>query len=112
VLRAGLVSLLSEQFGGHLLDPRIAYITGDSAVPDSPWVSTFDVLDEVPFARKQLRKWLRERGYSNVVVKKRGLDLVPEQLRSDLALRGDGPTATLLMTRTDNGPLALLVQRR
>jgi hypothetical protein len=111
VLRAGLVALLADQLGGHLLDPRIAYVCGHGPVPRTPWAASFEVLEEVPVARKQLRAWLRARGFGDVVVKKRGINVVPEQLRSDLRLSGDGPTATLVLTRTDDGPLALLVRR-
>jgi len=111
VLRAGLVALLADRLGGHLLDPRIAYVCGDGPVPRTVWAASFQVLEEVPFARKQLRAWLRARGFGDVVVKKRGINVVPEQLRADLRLSGDGPTATLVLTRTDAGPLALLVRR-
>ena len=96
---------------GRLLDPAIAYVVSD-AEPRTPYGRTFEVLDELPFARKRLRAALRERGYSDVVVKKRGIAVVPEELRRDLALTGDGPTATLVLTRTAAGPLALLVSRR
>jgi hypothetical protein len=111
VLRAGLVALLAAQVGGRLLDPRIAYVCGEGPAPQTPWADAFDVLDEVPFARKQMRAWLRARGYGDVVVKKRGINVVPEQLRADLRLAGGGPTATLVLTRTEDGPLALLVRR-
>ena len=82
------------------------------AEPRTAYGRTFEVLDELPFARKRLRAALRERGYSDVVVKKRGVAVVPEELRRDLRLTGDGPTATLVLTRVATGPLALLVHPR
>jgi THUMP domain-like/Methyltransferase domain len=111
VIRAGLVSVLAGRLGGHLLDPRIAYIACDTEPPAGRLGSTFAVLDEVPFGRKPMRAWLRTRGYGDVIVKKRGINVVPEELRGALRLTGDGPTATLVLTRTDAGPLALLVER-
>jgi SAM-dependent methyltransferase len=111
VIRAGLVSVLAERITGHLLDPRIAYIVADTPPPDSPFAARFEVLDEVPFARKAMRAWLRERGFGDVVIKKRGVNVIPEELRGSLRLDGAGPTATLVLTRTDDGPLALLVHR-
>ena len=59
-----------------------------------------------------MRAALRAKGFGDVVVKKRGVAVVPEQLRRRLALGGGGPTATLVLTRTSAGPLALLVRRR
>ncbi len=111
VIRAGLVSVLADRIGGHLLDPRIAYVLTDTEPPPGPFGTAFEVLEEVPFGRKHLRAHLRRAGYGDVVVKKRGVAIVPEQLRADLQLRGDGPTATLVLTRTDAGPMALLVRR-
>ena len=112
VIRAGLVSVLAERTNGHLLDPRIAYIACDTEPTAGRLGSTFAVLDEVPFGRKPMRAWLRTRGYGDVIVKKRGINVVPEELRAALHLTGSGPTATLVLTRTDAGPLALLVERR
>ncbi len=112
VIRSGLVSVLAARIDGHLLDPRIAYIAVDLAAPDPGILgSAYAVLAEVPFGRKPMRAWLRARGYGDVVVKKRGINVVPEQLRAALRLGGGGPTATLILTRTDAGPLALLVER-
>ena len=111
VIRAGLVSVLADRITGHLVDPRIAYIVADTRPDPGPLGTTFRVVDQVPFARKALRAELRARGYADVVVKKRGINVVPEQLRASLHLRGAGPTATLVLTRTDAGPLALLVER-
>ncbi len=111
VIRAGLVSVLAGRIAGHLLDPRIAYIVADARPEPGALGTTFMVIDELPFARKALRAELRARGYADVVVKKRGVNVVPEQLRAALRLRGSGPTALLILTRTDAGPLALLAER-
>ena len=108
VIRAGLVSVLAEQLGGRLLDAHIAYIVTDRRPEPGILGSTYEVLAEVPFARKELRAYLREAGYSDVVIKKRGVNVIPEVLRTALRLGGDGPTATLILTRTDAGPMALL----
>ncbi len=110
VIRAGLVSVLAAGLDGHLLDPHIAWISAGSRPDPGPWGQAFEVVEEVPFARKALRAHLRARGYGDVVVKKRGINVVPEQLRADLRLDGSGPTATLVLTRTER-PLALLVTR-
>lgn len=111
VIRAGLVSLLADHLRGWLLDPQIAYISGSGVPPQTPMGASFTVRDQVPFARKPMRRWLVEHGFGNVVIKKRGLDLDPVELRRSLRLDGDGPTATLVLARTDSGPLALSVER-
>ncbi len=109
VIRAGLIGVLGEQLGASLLDPHIAYLTGAGTPPTSALATSYAVLAEAPFATKALRRWLTARGIGNVVIKKRGLAVDPIELRHRLHLGGDGPTATLVLTRTQRGPLALLV---
>ncbi len=111
VIRAGLVTVLAERLGARQIDPRIAYLTMDHSPDPGLLGASFEVLDEVPFARRAMRSWLTKRGYGNVVIKKRGVGIVPEDLRAALRLSGHGPTATLVLTRTDAGPIAWAVRR-
>lgn len=115
VIRSGLVSVLAAQLDGWLLDPHIAYICGCGAPPGLAALSglgtAYQVLAEVPVARKALRAWLRQQDVGRVVVKKRGLDLDPAQLIRSLRLPGTGAEMTLVLTRTAAGPLGLAVSR-
>lgn len=109
VIRAGLVGELAERMGGHLLDERIAYVTTDAASPD-PLARSFRVVAELPFREKQLRAALVERDVGTLTVKKRGVDVVPEQLVKRLRLTGS-VTATIVLARIDAGARAFLVER-
>lgn len=111
VVRARLVTAAAAAVGGGLVDPHIAYVTGDQAVT-SPLVRTYEVLEELPFKERPLRAALRERGVGRLTIKKRGVDVVPEQLRRRLALSGDpaAPESTLVMTRAAGRGIALLVR--
>ena len=62
----------------------------------------------LPFQLKRLRAALRERGAGDVVVKKRGSAVDPDELRRRLRLDGDGPTWTVLLTRIGADPVAVL----
>jgi hypothetical protein len=108
VIRAGLVTAVADRLGGWLLDRHIAYVSGDQA-PGTPFARGFEVLEELPFHEKQLRAALRARGIGRLTIKKRGVDVVPERLRSRLALAGDAE-ATLVMTRVLGKGTALLVR--
>ncbi len=46
---------------------------------------------ELPYREKPLRAALRERNVGTLTIKKRGVDIAPEQLRQRLGLTGDGP---------------------
>lgn len=108
VIRAGLVTAVAAGVAGGLLDPHIAYVTGDAAF-QTPFARSYRVLEEVPYREKQLKAALRERSIGSLTIKKRGVEVVPEQLRKRLDLRGDN-TATLVMTRIAGSGTALLVE--
>ena len=67
------------------------------------------MLEELPYREKPLRAALRERGIGRLTIKKRGVDVVPEQLRKRLDLRGDDE-ATIVLTRVSGRGTALLVR--
>lgn len=107
VIRAGLVTAVAAGVRGGLVDPRIAYLTGDEAFR-SPFARGYRVLEQLPYREKQLRAALRERGIGRLTIKKRGVDVVPEQLRKRLDLTGDAE-ATIVLTRVGGEGTALLV---
>ena len=108
VIRAGLVTAVAAGVDGGLVDPHIAYVTSDHAFT-TPFARSYEVLAELPFKEKQLKAALRERGIGRVTIKKRGVDVVPEELRKRLALVGDDE-ATLVMTRVAGEGTTLLVR--
>jgi SAM-dependent methyltransferase len=108
VIRAGLVTAVAAGVGGHLLDRKIAYVTGDAAY-HTPFARSYRVLQELPYREKQLRAALRQRNIGTLTIKKRGVDVAPEQLRQRLALHGDEP-ATIVLTRVAGDGTALLVE--
>ncbi len=108
VIRAGLVTAVAAGVDGGLLDEHIAYVTSDSAF-HTPFARAYRVLEEVPYREKPLKAALRERSIGSLTIKKRGVDVVPEQLRKRLELRGDN-TATLVLTRVAGAGTAYLVE--
>lgn len=107
VIRAGLVTAVAAGVDGGLVDEHIAYVTSDASFR-SPFARGYRVLEELPYREKQLRAALRERGVGRLTIKKRGVDVVPEQLRKRLALQGDAE-ATIVLTRVAGEGTALLV---
>jgi hypothetical protein len=108
VIRAGLVTAVAAGVQGGLVDEHIAYVTSDASLR-TPYARGYRVVEALPYREKQLKAALRERGIGRLTIKKRGVDVVPEQLRKRLALRGDNE-ATLVLTRAAGGGIALLVE--
>lgn len=108
VIRAGLVTAVAARVGGGLVDEHIAYVTADEEF-HSPFARSYRVLEELPYREKQLKAALRERRIGRLAIKKRGVDVVPEQLRRRLSLSG-GREGTLVLTRVAGAGTALLVE--
>jgi hypothetical protein len=108
VIRAGLVTAVAAGVGGGLVDEHIAYVTSDESFR-TPFARGYQVVDELPYREKALRAALRERGIGSLTIKKRGVDIVPEELRKRLALVGDDE-ATIVLTRVAGRGTVLLVR--
>jgi hypothetical protein len=67
------------------------------------------VLEELPYREKALRQALRARDVGRLTIKKRGVAVVPEQLRRALSLSGPNE-ATIVMTRVAGEGTCLLVK--
>ena len=109
VIRARGVAPLGRRLGAHLLDAEIAYLTGDDLTP-TPFATAFEVLEVLRAGEKALRRWVREHAVGTLEIKKRGVDVDPAVLRRRLAPRGPG-AATLVLSRTPDGAVALVVRR-
>lgn len=107
-VRAHLVAEIVAEVRGRLLDPHIAYITGDEHVP-TPWATGYAILEEIPFSGKRVRQALRERNVGAVTIKKRGFAVDVERFRRDLRLSGDA-SLTVVLTRIGDRPVALLCE--
>ena len=99
----------ADSCSAHLLDPQIAYLTGDQLI-DTPFATRFAVHEQLPYDLKRLRRWLGDRAIGRLEIKKRGLDLDPAELRRKL--KPSGPNAaTVILTRTPTGAIAILAGR-
>ncbi|MGU3292616.1 THUMP-like domain-containing protein [Williamsia sp. M5A3_1d] len=108
VIRAGLVADLAQRIDGWLPDRHIAYITTDDPA-DTPFARGYLVLDELPYRTKQLRAALQDLDVGTLTVKKRGVQVVPEDLIAKLRLTGTR-SALIVLTRVAGAGRAFLVE--
>ncbi len=106
VIRAHLVQRLAAELGLWLIEPTIAYLSGDEQV-ETPFARSHRVRHVVPWGLKRLNALLAAEGIGRVTIKKRGFPLTPEQLRPQLKLAGSRH-ATLICTRLPAGPVVLV----
>lgn len=83
IVRSHLVAEFAQSIGAFLLDEHLAYLCSAEPV-EHPLVACYEVLEEIPMQEKQLKRWVREQDFTALTIKKRGVDIVPEQLRARL----------------------------
>lgn len=91
IVRAGLVRHWAARHGLWMLDPHIAFLTGE-AIP--PHCSGFPFIEQVPL--KKLRVALNAHGAGSLEILVRGVDIDPDQLRAKLKLKGRAPMAVVI----------------
>lgn len=109
VIRAGAIGVLAECLSAGLLDPQIAYLTGDEPVL-TPYATGFEITEVLPYSDKLLRRWVRDRRIGRLEIKKRGVDIDPAALRRQLKPSGPG-SATMIISRTPAGARVLIGTR-
>ena len=105
LIRSGLMGNLAQDLGLNLISPQIAYLSSDQAI-GSPWLKSYELIEEMALDEKRIAAWCRAREIGTLEIKKRGVDITPEQLRPKLKLKGAG-TATLILTKVGGARKAL-----
>ncbi|HCJ54965.1 MULTISPECIES: THUMP-like domain-containing protein [Glutamicibacter] len=112
VIRSHLISTLLEQTGGHLMDEHIAYFTHAEKI-STPFARGYKVLATHDYNVKKLRSWVKSNGIGTLDIKKRGVDVTPEELRRIL-LAGSPKSAknkaTLILARLGDKRVAFQVE--
>jgi hypothetical protein len=108
LIRSQLLGDFAKQHQLTGISDGIAYLSSDE-LNDSPWLRAFRVLEVLPLDEAKIRKALSARGIGKLEIKKRGVDITPEELRPKLKLKGEG-AATLILTKVDDARRALIVQ--
>lgn len=108
VIRADGIGTLCTEYGLAPIAPGIAYLTGSYV--SSPVMTVFEVLDVLPLNAKKVSSYLAAHNIGRVEIKKRGVDVSPEQFRAQLKLKGRDPI-TLILSPTTHGRKTIACRR-
>ncbi|MFC0581916.1 class I SAM-dependent methyltransferase [Micrococcoides hystricis] len=114
LIRARLLDVAVEQVDGFLFDEHIAYF-GAPNLHAGPGFTAYRLEEIRPYNVKKLRAWVKESGIGSLTIKKRGMDVTPEELRNLLlgklskAEKEAGRHQHLILTRVGQERLALVV---
>jgi predicted O-methyltransferase YrrM len=109
VIRSRGIPALAVELDAAALHPGLAYLTSDQRI-HTPFAVGFAVEQAFPYKPTLLGRWLADAGIGTLEIKTRGLQIDPARLRRSLRLRGRG-SATIVITRTLDGPTVLVVTR-
>ena len=108
LIRSHLLGDFAREFGLSAISPEIAYLTSDEKI-SSPWLKGYKVIDQIAFDKKKLSAFLNQHDIGAIQIKKRGVDVIPEQLRKELNLKGSYP-GTIVITKIKDKRRVLLVE--
>jgi hypothetical protein len=106
LIRSHLIGDFANQNELALISENIAYLTSDQLV-ESPWLKAYEVLEVLPLDVKQIKAYCNGQDIGVLEIKKRGVDITPEQLRPKLKLKGAG-AATLILTKVGSARQAIV----
>ena len=109
VLAAKLESALALHHDLRAIASSIAYFTGDEPISEAT-LDGFEVLETLPYDMRTVKQWLAARGFGRLEIKKRGVPLEPEKVRSELA--NDGTDAATVLLAKISGRVKAIVARR
>lgn len=109
VERAGLIGLLSGEHDAPLIHPKLGLLTSDAPI-DSPWLTGFELLAELPWRPKKVRQWLGAHDAGIIEVKTRGKAVDPDAAAKQLRGKGETPY-TVFVLRWDVRVVALVCRR-
>jgi SAM-dependent methyltransferase len=110
LLTAGLAERWAASHGLERVAFGVEYFVGPAPIA-SPWSALFKVEEELPFDRRKLKAWLRERNVGRLEIKVRRARVVPEELRRELKVPGE-EARTLLIYAEPAGRHRVLVTKR
>ncbi len=108
VIRAGLVTHLAAQLNLQMIDPQIAYLTGDSVI-ETPFARCWQVIETLSFNERHLRQRLRQLNAGAITVKKRGSPVDTDALAKRLS-HTDGVSYVVILTRVSGQHTAVICQ--
>lgn len=109
VLAAELAGSLANSLSLGQVAADIPYFTADVKLAH-PLLRGFEIRAVMPWRAAKVKAWLSERGIGELEIKKRGINLRPEEVRQQLAVKGEN-RGVLLLTRQAERITAILAER-
>lgn len=108
--RPGLLGPFAGTLGVRPIHPAVGLLTSEALI-ESPWLTTFEVLDTMPWRTKAVRSRLHELGAGVVAVKTRAKLVDPDALQKTLRGKGDEELVVFIL-KLGAKATAIIARRR
>ena len=109
VIRAHLVQRLAVDLQASSIDPQIAYLVGDTPA-QSPFAQCYPVIEKFSYSRRTLQEVVTRNNVGHLIVKKRGVPVEPEEIISQLKLKGETEKIAVI-TREGSSRVGFLCEK-
>jgi hypothetical protein len=109
IIASGSVGAFFVEQGAGVLDPRIGYGITDEEPPSSAWYRVYRIEAVEPGTSvRRMQESVRQRGWgAGTVIKKRGWDQDPEQVRRKLTFSEGGQPGVIIVARVGAAHLTI-----
>ncbi|MFI4915369.1 MAG: hypothetical protein ACIAS6_02540 [Phycisphaerales bacterium JB060] len=107
--RPGLLGPFAAALGIRPIHPAVGLLTSGAPI-ESPWLTTFEVLEAMPWRTKAVRSRLHELGAGVVTIKTRAKLVDPDALQKTLRGKGDRELVVFIL-RLGQKATAIICQR-
>ena len=101
IIRAGLVQELGSKIGYHLIDSKLALLTG-SHILQSDFGKIYKVEQIMKYNLKEVRKYVRENEIGELIIKTRGFPESVEKFRKKIKLKGNNLVVMFILRKGDD----------
>lgn len=112
LIRCGYLAEFYHSLNIGLFDHRIGYGISTGHPPQSPFLSTFEIIECFPFNYKHLQSRITELGWSKETeIKKRGFPLLPEEVRKKLRFSTGDERGVIILSQQEKNKIVFLAKR-
>ena len=108
-VRSRIFTQFAREWNATILSKGIAYLSCDEPIHHIGF-SSFEILDSVPLGTSAVKAMLKEHGIGKLTLKKRGVEIIPEEEIKRLKPKGKNE-GVLFYTRIAGEKTALLTKR-
>ncbi len=108
IIAGSLLKEFAHLSNSFFLEKNLAYLTSNKKYTNKRVATTYKVIAYMPFNRKKVKKFLKDKKISEITVKKRGLNKGSEDIKRLLSIKKESPKKYLLVYKSGKKEKAVI----